>query len=342
MMGINLRDEVSTVKKIISLDDLRGKKIGVDTFNYLYASFFVTEASGFRPSDISGNIKSHVAFFFHKTVDMFDAGIKPMYIFDGESPDLKKETIEERQSIRNEKKSRLEKAKAEGNVEMYKRLLVESQGVEQYMIDDLKELFTAFGIPWIQAKGEGEAQAAYMCAKGDIYGAASQDYDTLLFGTKIFLRNIYRASTMRMHGKEIKMEKERILLSDVLNSIGITRDQLVDVAILAGNDFNEGVDGIGIKTAIKYIKKYRDIDGVIANIGKVHEKIDISTARKVQDIFLRPDVVETCDLVFKKPDVENLAWLMTEKHGFNPSTIQKKITILRNLITTRSGKAETL
>ena len=49
--------------------------------------------------------------------------------------------------------------------------------------DQAKELLDALGIPWVQAPSEGEAQAAHMCNKGDVYACVSQDYDSLLLKT---------------------------------------------------------------------------------------------------------------------------------------------------------------
>jgi len=334
-VGIKLKDQVDPVKKVITFDDLRGQKIGIDTYNYLYGALYATKGPGGQPLQFNNRVTSHVSFFFHKTMQMLELGIKPVYIFDGEKHFLKFETMAERREAREAMKERAEQARKDGDLDLYYKLSTETQSVEAYMIDDLKELFTTFGVPWVQAKSEGEAQSAYMCAKGDLYGTASQDYDSLLFGSKVFLRNIYRGEKMHIRGKEIKLDKERIFLSDVLENIGITREQLIDVAILAGTDFNQGIEHIGVKTALKHIKKYDNIEGVIDNLTNVRECITLSFANQVREIFLHPRVEPDYSLRFKMPEFDKLSHLLVTKFGFAQNQVQSKLFSLHKNLEAR-------
>jgi flap endonuclease-1 len=338
-MGIPLKEEVASVRHVIDMDDLHGQKIGVDTFNYLYASLYATKTPDGRPLEFGGKVTSHIAFFFYKTVQLFELGIKPVYIFDGEKSVLKHDTMAERKKSRDDTRELANQAKERGDIDLYNRLMTQSQSVEPYMIDDLKRLFTCFGIPWVQAPGEGEAQGSYMCASGDLFGIASQDYDCLLFGTKVFLRNIFRAKTTRVYGKEIVNDKEKIILSEVLDHVGLTREQLVDVAILSGTDFNPGVPKVGIKTAIKYIRKYGSIDRTIENVERVRANLTKGDASQVRAIFLDPRVTAEYSLKFSMPKFGDIVTMMRDEFGFSESVVKPKMLGLQRTIQIRNQGA---
>lgn len=338
-MGIKLKDEIAPVRHVIQLSDLVGQKIGVDTFNYLYASLYATKTSEGRPLEFDGKVTSHIGFFFYKTLQLFEMGIKPVYIFDGHKTVLKHDTMMERKASRDETREAAERAKQEGDIELYNRLMTSSQSVEPYMIDDLKKLFTLFGIPWVQAAGEGEAQGSYMCAKGDLYGVASQDYDCLLFGAKVFLRNIFRSRTTKIYGREVVNEKERIVLGEFLEHLGFTREQLVDVAILSGTDFNKGVEKVGIKTAIKYIRLYNNIEKTIDNVKKVRDSLSIDDVNQVRKVFLTPRVTDEYSLRFTMPKFEEIVVAMSEQFGFSRTAIKPKMLELKRTIELRMNSS---
>jgi len=334
-MGIKLKDEVEPVRHVIGMNDLKGQKIGVDTFNYLYASLYATKTSDGRPLEFEGKVTSHIGFFFFKTMQLFELGIKPVYIFDGKKSIFKHDTMMERKQSRDQTRQTAEEAKQRGDIELYNRLMTSSQSVEPYMIDDLKHLFTLFGIPWIQAAGEGEAQGSYMCAKGDLYGIASQDYDCLLFGAKIFLRNIFRAKTSKVYGKDIINEKEKIVLSEFLEHLGFTQQQLIDMAILIGTDFNPGVMKVGTKTAAKYIRTYGTIEKTMDNVKKVRDELKIEDVNQVRDIFLKPRVTDEYNLRFSMPKFDEIVAAMSDQFGFAKNMIKPKMIQLERDIKLR-------
>lgn len=340
-MGIKLKDEVAAVRHVIELNDLKGQKIGVDTFNYLYASLYATKTSDGRPLEFDGKVTSHIGFFFYKTMQLFEIGIKPVYVFDGKKSILKHDTMTERKQSRDQTRLQAEEAKQRGDIELYNRLMTSSQSIEPYMIDDLKHLFTLFGIPWVQAASEGEAQGSYMCTKGDLYGIASQDYDCLLFGAKVFLRNIFRAKTSRIYGKEIVNEKEKIVLSEFLEHLGFTREQLVDMAILIGTDFNPGVNKVGAKTAAKYIRTYGTIEKTMDNVKKVRDELKIDDVNQVRNVFLNPRVTNEYNLHFSMPKFDEIVVAMSEQFGFAKTVIKSKMIELQRMIQLRANNTVT-
>jgi len=101
------------------------------------------------------------------------------------------------------------------------------------------------GIPVIQAPSEGEAQAAHMAARGDVDLVGSQDYDSLLFGAPLVVRNLAITGKRKLPRKNIyvDVEPETISLPEGLERLGISRKQLVEIGIMCGTDYNAASPG---------------------------------------------------------------------------------------------------
>jgi len=117
------------------------------------------------------------------------------------------------------------------------------------------------GIPSVQAPSEGEAQLAVMAAAGDIWAGASQDWDSLLFNSPRLVRNLSITGRRKLPQKNVYVEikPELVELEKMLNSLGITREQLIMIGLLVGTDYNQGVEGIGPKTALRLVKEHKSV-----------------------------------------------------------------------------------
>jgi flap endonuclease-1 len=176
------------------------------------------------------------------------------------------------------------------------------------------------GIPFVQAPCEGEAQAAYMVLKKDANCVASQDYDAFLFGAPIVVRNLAISGKRKLPGKSVyvDIEPEIIDLEETLEALEITREQLIDIAICVGTDYNKGLEKVGPKTALKLIKKHWDIYAVL------HEKgIEIEDVDRIRELFLHPDVIDNYEIKWGKPDSEKLLEFLCENHGFSVDRVEK-------------------
>ena len=102
------------------------------------------------------------------------------------------------------------------------------------MVDDSKYLLDLFGIPHIQAPSEGEATAALLTKTGMADVAASQDFDSILFGAKNLVRNFTNSGRRKLPNRNtyIEIEPEIINFQKNLDNLGITQEQLIDVGIL--------------------------------------------------------------------------------------------------------------
>ena len=119
--------------------------------------------------------------------------------------------------------------------------------------------------------------------------AASQDFDSILFGAKNLVRNFTNSGRRKLPNRNtyIDIEPEIINYQKNLDELGVTREQLIDIGILIGTDFNpDGFERIGPKTAIKMIKENGRLEDV-AQIQEQLEQIDFNAIRK---IFLEPEI----------------------------------------------------
>lgn len=323
-MGVDLGGILE--KKASSLGELKGKRIAIDAFNTLYQFLtIIRQPDGTPLMDGSGRITSHLSGLFYRTCSLLEAGVRPAFVFDGEPSDLKKKTIAERAAAKMQAEEAMKTALAAGRIEEAGRLAQRTARLSSEMVDEAKLLLGLMGVPWVQAASEGEAQCAYMAFKGMVDAACSQDYDTLLFGTPVLVRNITIAGKRKVAGRNIYAEvvPEQIFLEENLKRLGITRKQLVWIGLLAGTDFNQGVHGIGPKKALKLVAGKKDFSEIVSALGEKGEGFDW---KPVEQLFLNPPVVEPKQPLqqqeVRRPE---LVGLMCEEHGFSRERVEAAI-----------------
>ncbi|MDO8728134.1 MAG: flap endonuclease-1 [Candidatus Methanoperedens sp.] len=319
-MGVDLGDLFD--KKEIELSELKGKVIAIDAYNTLYQFLsIIRQRDGTPLIDSHGEITSHLSGFLYRTTNLVEEGIKPVYVFDGVPPEFKFEILQERKKTRIEAMSKWQEAKAAGDRDAFKYAQASSH-IKGNMVEDAKTLLGLMGIPVVTAPSEGEAQASFMAQNKDAYAAGSQDYDALLFGAPIIVRNLAVTGKRKLPGKGVYVDVNPEVIDPVsgLLKLGISREQLVDIAILVGTDYNEGIKGIGPKKALKAILKHGSIEGVLKELT-----IDIKYLAEIRDLFLHPDVTPDYELKWRKPDASAIMDFLCEGHDFSRERVSKAV-----------------
>jgi flap endonuclease-1 len=323
-LGVNLRDIVP--KTHVKLEDLAGKTIAIDAYNALYQFLaIIRQPDGTPLKDSTGNVTSHLSGLLYRTINLIELGIKPIYVFDGTPPVLKHETIERRQQIKIEAAIHLEKAIAKGDITKARMLAQATTTLKDYMKQDAHMLLNLMGLPWVQAPSEGEAQAAHMTKRGDADYTASQDYDSLLFGAPKLVRNVTISGRRKLPSKNIYIDviPEVITLNDTLKTCEITHQQLIDIAILVGTDFNpDGIKGLGPKTALKLIKQYGTLENALPYIKNAEFP---HPPQSIREIFLHPQVTNDYKLEWREPDAEGIVNFLVRKKDFSEDRVRKAI-----------------
>jgi flap endonuclease-1 len=336
-LGVNLRDLVP--KTIVRLEDLSGKSIAIDAYNALYQFLaIIRQPDGTPLKDATGRITSHLSGLLYRTSNLVEMGIKPIYVFDGIPPVLKEVEIKRRMKVKEEATVKYEQALREGKIEEARKYAQFTSRLKDYMADDSKKLLDLMGIPWVQAPSEGEAQAAHLAKRGDADYCASQDYDSLLFGAPRLIRNVTISGRRKLPSKNIFIEvvPEIVELETVLKECGITYEQLVDVGILIGTDFNpDGIKGLGPKTALKLIKEHGNIENVLPQIKNAEFPVE---HQRIREIFLKPAVTDNYKIESKEPNVEDVVNFICRERDFSEDRVRKAIEKMQKGITKQKGK----
>jgi len=280
--------------------------------------------------DSQGRITSHLNGLFYRTISILEEGITPIYVFDGKPPEQKTQELERRRKVKEEAEKKLEQVKAEGSVEKGELRKYAQMAIRfsNEMAEESKELLKAMGIPIVQAPSEGEAEAAYINSLGLSWAAASQDYDSLLFGAKRLVRNLTLTGKRKLPGKDVYIEikPELIELEILLKKLGITREQLIDIGIIIGTDYNpDGIKGYGVKTAYKIIKKYGSLEKAIEK-GEIPKSKITFNVEEIRNLFLKPNVQEPKeDLELENCDSEKIIEILVKNHDFNEERVKNGI-----------------
>ena len=318
-MGVDISGIL--VKHETTIKENTGIMVSIDAFNIIYQFLSSLRGENGEPlKDSSGNITSHLSGIFYRTATLLQNNIKPVYSFDGKPYHLKNETLKERKAMKDKNIAELNVAIKNNDTEKIKMLSSRINYITEDIVSESKKLLDLMGVPWVQAPTEGEAQASYMSKTGIVDSVVSQDYDCLLFGAKRVLRNftLYGRRRISGTGKFININPEIIDLHENLESIGITQDQLIDIGILVGTDFNPGIRGIGAKTGLSLIKKYGTIEEVLKIKGKEVENLD-----EIKEFFLNPPVAECSEIKFKLPDRNGIIEYLCNEHSFSENRINQ-------------------
>ncbi len=329
-MGTKLKEIIQ--KKEISLDELRNKKLAVDSFNVLYQFLSsIRQRDGSLLTDSHGNVTSHLVGLFSRTTKLMQYGIMPAFVFDGKAPEMKWRETERRAGVKAEAKLRYEEAAKKEDIEEMKKYASRTTKLTKEMVEDAKKVVEELGLPVIQAPSEGEAQAAYMVNKGELWGEVSQDYDCLLFGVKKLLQNLTISEKKKLPGK-LSYENIRpqlIELEPNLNELGINQEQMIMIGILVGTDYNpSGIKGVGPKNALKLVKEYN------GRFDNMFDKLEWSkyfdfSWKEVYELIKNMPVTDEYELKWKDINKERIIKLLVDKHDFGLERVESTLEKLK-------------
>ncbi|KAI1115729.1 PIN domain-like protein [Nemania sp. NC0429] len=124
--------------------------------------------------------------------------------------------------------------------------------VTQIMITECQALLRYFGIPYIAAPMEAEAQCAELVNLGLVDGVVTDDSDIFLFGGTRVYKNMFNSNKF----------VECYLSSDLEREMSLSREQLISLAHLLGSDYTEGLPGVGPVTAVEILSEFPGKDGL--------------------------------------------------------------------------------
>ena len=293
-----------------------GKRIAIDASMSLYQFLIAVRGhGGDQLSSSSGNATSHLVGLFYRTIRLIEYGLKPVYVFDGKPPEMKRAELDRHAQRREE-------AQQHDSLKWQKRTVK----VNIWHTIEAKHLLDLMGVPYIDAPGEAEAQCADLVKRQLVYATATEDMDALTFGSDILLRHL-------TFGEARKMQVQEFRLSDILEQMHFTREQFVDLCILLGCDYCDTLKGVGQKRAFAMIKVFGSIEGVLQS-GKlaadaVPDQWNYEEARR---LFATPQVDETIDasdLRYNDPLENELLTFLCAERQFSEDRVRAGIEKLR-------------
>ena len=317
-MGLPLKDLV--VAQELPWEALAGRTLAVDGYNAVY-QFLATlrQRDGQLFSDPEGRVTSHLMGVFYRTTSLLREGVLPVWVFDGKPPDRKTGTIRQRIAAKEKAEEQWQEALAAGDLETARKKAAQTSRLTKTMVEELHQLLTALGVPFIQAPSEGEAQAAVMAARGTVWASASEDYDSLLFGAPRLVRGLAaRSRGGASPGAQL------IDRGEALANLGISEEELILLGILIGTDFNDGVRGYGPKKALKLVQEHLGFRPTLEKVG-----IDAAEGEAVAEIFRHPFSVEVPPPTFGPVDETAVRTLLVDGHGFSEERVRAAVARAR-------------
>ncbi|KAH9969899.1 PIN domain-like protein [Russula dissimulans] len=321
------------------IKNLFGRKVAIDASMSIYQFLIaVRQKDGEMLTNDAGETTSHLMGFFYRTIRIVENGIKPAYIFDGKPPELKAGVLAKRLERREEAKAEGEEAKETGTTEDVDRFSRRTVKVTREHNEECRRLLKLMGIPVVIAPSEAEAQCAELARGGKVFAAGSEDMDTLTFNTPILYRHLTFSEAKKEPISEINLQL-------ALEGLQMDMSQFIELCILLGCDYLEPIKGIGPKSALKLLREYGSLGGVVEHLRERQAEKEEAAADKedgkkrrggvqvpdewpweeAKTIFEQPDVTpsDQVELEWATPDVEGLVDFLVKEKGFNEERVRK-------------------
>ncbi|MFC7072147.1 flap endonuclease-1 [Halovenus rubra] len=307
MGNADLRDLAAITE--VPFDNVGESTVAVDAHNWLYRYLTTTvkwtsdekytTRDGTEVANLLGAVQGLPKFFEHD--------LTPVFVFDGAVTDLKEDEVAKRREQREQYEAELAKARKEGDQVAVARLESRTQRLTDTIIETTRQLFELLDVPVVDALAEGEAQCAHMARQKTVDYAGTEDYDALLFGAPYTLRQLTSSG-----------DPELMDFDATLENHDLTWEQLVDVALLCGTDFNPGISGIGPKTAVSLVSEHGDLFGALSARDE-----HIDNADRLRSLFLDPPVEDVTVDTAINPDVGAAREFVTETWEVDANEVER-------------------
>ena len=258
-----------SIKKI-SLNELSGKKIVVDTSIYMYR--YLGENA------LLENIYLMIGI-------LRKYNIVPLFVFDGKPPKEKEELLKERKKnkkIAEEKYTELQNKIINEEIEQNEKIEEEMNKLKKEFIrlhhtdiENVKLLMQSLGVSYIDAPGEADKLCAKIVNKNLAYACLSEDMDMFVYGCKRVLRYLSL------------LNKTTIIyeMKDILIELDMNFNDFKTICVISGTDYNINNTN-DLSRTLKYFKKYRKSKQKSSNfLHWLEENTEYIKGEQVRDIL---------------------------------------------------------
>lgn len=257
-------------ENVKDIKEYSGCIFGIDCSILLYKFKYASKAENSHLVGIVNRIKYYMS-----------NGILPVFVFDGDPPDAKRNTIQKRQDNKEKLYVRIEElrnleitAKTDAEKKTFAdeitRISSQIIRIKKSHILECKELLEKSGLPYCNAPEDAEKYCAFLQKNGFIDYTVTDDTDAMTFGCE----------------KIIKTSINKIIEIDtnkVLQNFEMTMEMFVDFCILSGCDYSDTIASVGPVTSFNIIKQHKSIDNYIEKLTVKPDKlkIEFEIAKKI-------------------------------------------------------------
>lgn len=324
-MGIKIKQLIEETKR--SIREFEGKIVALDGPNIVFRlfSFTYTRANRWETilTDRTQRAISHLYGLLYRVKYLYQKKILPIVCFDGLESELKGRYRVSYERFCREKEAYHDALEA-GKLTKAKQIALGSSFFWKNTLEESKQLLRAMGVPVVISPSSAEAQCAELVKKGVADYSNSHDYDSLLYGCPRIVKNLHKSRKKKVPGQNryYSTPIKVIALEHNLRKLRIDRFQLIDLALLIGVDYFDGVQGIGAKSAYNLIKKYKNLECVI-----LHEQdnyafhLNRERIQTLRELFLFPEVICPGKLAWNPPNEAKIYELLLENHTLSPKRV---------------------
>ncbi|EIJ88604.1 exonuclease 1 [Nematocida parisii] len=256
----------------VEVSDLKGLKIGVDGYSWLYKAITVHAADIYLKPNDPAVINKYVSVCVKKCKALLAHGIELFFVFDGEEHPMKKNTNQKRRAQKAEVQKKVEYFLKRGNLREAKSLMSRCMKVDVDMVNNLAIALKKMNIPYMTAPYEADPQLVYLERNGHIDCITTEDSDLIVYGANKVLFKLNE-----LQGGEM-FDRERILSRCSIPTKCLLT-QLKEIVSLCGCDYTNGISKVGLITAHKLMMMHKTVEGCIQYLAQkqsgVIDHIDI-------------------------------------------------------------------
>ncbi|ORY92746.1 PIN domain-like protein [Leucosporidium creatinivorum] len=235
------------------INQWKGKTLAVDAYVWLHRG-----AYGCAEELATGKTTiKYVNYAMHRVRMLKHYGVTPLIVFDGGLLPSKMGTEDDRERRRNDALAKGNAFLAEGKGSQARDCFVKAVDVTPEMAYQLIKALRREGVQYIVAPYEADPQLAYLERAGLVDGIISEDSDLLVFGCRQVLFKLDG------EGNCVGIARDDFTKCREYNFAGWTDKEFRQMAILSGCDYLESIQGVGLKTAYRLMRKYKTAEKVI-------------------------------------------------------------------------------
>lgn len=290
------------IHELVPLHTLQGQAVAVDAFNWMWVHLNVAHKTVVNSTDVavlrpnrSQTIREWLRSASESLLVWLRYRITPVFVFDGTTPEEKTKTKEERKAKQDKVKDELEQLMAEVEkldilerdtkvLERIRHLMRQGTFPTTRERKIFRDFLEALGLPCLTARGDGEALCSMLAMEGLVAGVFSTDTDNIVYGCPKLFSSVEWGSVPQPDGSSRTGHCFRTCTLDrTLQVLDLTFEQMQQLAVMMGCDYNTNIPGYGPKKSYALLKAHGSIDALPLS----SEKVCVLNHQRCLELFAR-------------------------------------------------------